>query len=84
MSAILKIALSTSNPQFLTNLVNRNISMFAVTFVPQQKKIALIFGPQRDQDCSHIWTPLKLTLQPYLDPNMTDVAIIREPPIVQW
>ena len=54
--------------------------MFAVTFVPQQKKIALIFGPQRDQDCSRIWTPLNLTLQPYLDPNMTDIAIIRGPP----
>ena len=61
MSANSKIALSTSNSHFWTNLVKRNISISALIFVPYQKRmhsylypfvirIAHIFGPQRDQD----------------------------------
>ena len=42
-----KIALGISNPHFWTNLVKRNISMFA-----------LIFGPTFYEVCTHLWTAL--------------------------
>ena len=69
MSANSKIALGISNPHFWTNLVERNISMFALIFGPYQKslhsyldpfikKFALIYGPYCDHVCTHIWTPL--------------------------
>ena len=47
-------------------------------------RIALIFGPQHDQDCSHIWTLLKLRLQSYLDPNMSDNALINVPSYIWY
>ena len=31
--------------------------------VPFLTEIAGIFGPQRDQDCMHIWSPLQSKLQ---------------------
>ena len=39
-------------------------------------RIAVIFGPQRDQDCSHIWTVSKPRLHSYLDPIVTEIAIV--------
>ena len=67
MSANSRIALAISNPHVWTNLVKRNISMFALIFGPSQKSLhsyldplafefALIFGPPCDQVCTHIWT----------------------------
>ena len=39
-------------------------------------RIAVIFGPQRDQDWSHIWTFSKPRLQSYMDPIKTKIAVI--------
>ena len=64
--------------------------MIAVIFVPQQIwlqsyldpfviRIAVLFGPQQNQDCSHIWTPAKPGLQSYMDPSKTKIALIFGP-----
>ena len=68
MSANSKIALGISNPHFWTNLVKRNISMFA-----------LIFGPSYVRVCTHIWTPLCSSLHSYLDPLVIKFALILGP-----
>ena len=60
---------------------------FALIFFPYQKRlqsyvdpfvirIALILWPQRDQDCSNIWTFSKPRLHSYMDPNKTNIAVI--------
>ena len=43
--------------------------------------IAVIFRPFCNQDWTHIWTVSKQRLQSYLDPNMSDIALIIGPPI---
>ena len=46
--------------------------------------IAVIFGPQQNQDCSHIWTLPKPRLQSYMNPIETKIAVIFGPQHVRY